>query len=276
MQYKIGFSSCPNDTFIFNALVHQKIDTHGLRFSPYIADVEALNRLGMAHQLPVTKLSFNALLHLTEPYVLLNSGSALGRNCGPLLISRQSWSRTELENKTIAIPGLLTTANFLLDFYSPGPFKKMEMVFHEIENAIISGEVDAGVIIHENRFTYQEKGLVKIKDLGAHWESETGTPIPLGGIVAKRSLGIPTVRLISKLIRESIEYAYRYPEDTIPYVRSMAQEMDTRVMEQHIELYVNKYSIDLGQEGRLAVKTLFDQALKNGQIQSYFPPFISE
>ena len=276
MQYKIGYSPCPNDTFIFNALIHQKIDTYGLTFKPVIADVEALNQLAMVHRLPITKLSFNAYLQLTEPYVLLDSGSALGRNCGPLLISHKFNSLSELKSKTIAIPGKLTTANFLLDFYLPFPTRKKEMVFSEIEDAILRGEVDAGVIIHENRFTFRDKGLAKIADLGVHWETETKSPIPLGGIVAKRELGTPMIKLISQLIGDSITYAYQNPSETMPYVQSMAQEMETHVMKQHIQLYVNEYSRDLGPEGRLAIKTLFDQALNKGLIQQYNYPFLAD
>jgi 1,4-dihydroxy-6-naphthoate synthase len=267
MELSLGFSPCPNDCFMFDALLHHAnraplIDTEGLVFKPFMADVEALNKAAFAGELDVTKLSYHAFAYCTNNYQLLPAGSALGRNCGPLLISKREITADEVRigKLRIAIPGKYTTANFLLGLAFPEAVNKVPMIFSAIEQAVLSGEVDAGLIIHENRFTYQAKGLRKIIDLGEFWESTTGTPIPLGGIVVKRTLPDEVKQKMNRVLRRSVEYAFAHRDASMPFVREHAQEMDEAVMEQHIRLYVNEFSVDLGQEGRKAVDTLFGEA----------------
>lgn len=271
-KISLGFSPCPNDCFMFDALIHGKIDTKGLFFEPVIEDVETLNRMAFAGKLDVTKLSYHAFAHLTGVYQLLTSGSALGFNCGPLLIGLPATVERVIKDPkilgslTVAIPGKYTTANFLLALAYPQLQNKTEMVFSEIEAALLSGKTDLGLIIHENRFTYLQKGLAKVMDLGAWWEKETQTAIPLGGIVANRNLPSKQKLLMNELIRQSVEYAFANPEDVMGFVKKHAQEMDEQVMKQHIALYVNKFSIDLGEGGRKAVNDLFDRAVKENII----------
>jgi 1,4-dihydroxy-6-naphthoate synthase len=262
MTLSLGFSPCPNDCFMFDAIVHGRIDTEGLAFSVSLADVEALNRAAFAGEADVTKLSYHAFAHCASNYVLLDAGSALGRNCGPLLISRRAISKEEVTagKLRIAIPGRYTTANFLLGLAFPEARDRTELVFSEIEPALLSGEYDAGLIIHENRFTYEAKGLRKIVDLGEFWESETGAPIPLGGIVVKRSLPDEVKQRVNRVLRRSVEYAFAHRAASLPFVREHAQEMSEDVMYRHIDLYVNEYSVDLGAEGRRAVELLFERA----------------
>ena len=259
-RLSIGFSPCPNDTFIFDALVHHKIDTEGLDFDVFLGDVEDLNQKAFKQELDITKISYHAYGYLTEDYVLLDAGSALGKGCGPLLVKRANNDKVELNTSTIAIPGRYTTANFLLSIAEPNATAKTELLFSEIENAVLEGKVDAGLLIHENRFTYQERGLEKIIDLGEYWEQNTGALIPLGGIIMKRSLPQETILKVNRILRKSIEYAFRYPDAPLPYMQENAQEMDEEVMMQHVELYVNKYSLDLGEEGRNAITEMFNLA----------------
>lgn len=267
MHIKIGYSPCPNDCFIFDALVHKKIDTGKYTFDPVLEDVETLNQWAMQGKLPVTKLSYHALYYVRDKYELLQSGSALGFNCGPLLISKKEIKDPEKEIKSIAIPGKLTTANFLLSIAYPKLQNKTEMVFSDIEEAVLNEKVDAGLIIHENRFTYQQKGLKKVRDLGEFWDELIKAPIPLGGIVASKNLNEQTRREIETLIRKSVEYAFANPESSMPYVRKHAQEMSEEVMKKHISLYVNEFSIDLGDLGRKAVNLLFDKANELGLVK---------
>ncbi len=266
MELTIGFSPCPNDTFIFDALIHQKVDTEGLQFRPHLADVEELNRLAFQGTLPITKLSYHALGHLIDRYALLESGSALGRNCGPLLIARTPLEASQLADAKVAIPGKYTTANFLFSLAYPQVVQKEELLFSEIEQVVVDGRADAGVIIHENRFTYQNKGLVKIRDLGEYWESTTGYPIPLGGIVVRRDLPRDIQHTIDRVLRRSVTYAQEHPEASRTYVRAHAQEMDEAVMYAHIDLYVNEFTRQLGTEGREAVLHLFKEAQQKGII----------
>ncbi|HEV2481220.1 MAG TPA: 1,4-dihydroxy-6-naphthoate synthase [Puia sp.] len=257
MEFSLGFSPCPNDTFIFDALVGKKIDTEGIDFTVELEDVQTLNRWAMQGKLDISKISYG-VLPLLEQYELLDAGGALGKGVGPLLIARESLALPEINSCRIAIPGEQTTAHLLFSLAFPEARNKQFMVFSGIEDAVLSGAVDCGVIIHENRFTYQQRGLVKLMDLGEFWEKETGVPIPLGGIVVKRSLGSDLARTINGLIRKSLEYAFeRYPE--LPeYVKGHAQEMDERVMRQHIDLYVNNYSLSLGEDGERAIRILKD------------------
>ena len=260
MKLTLGFSPCPNDTFIFDALVHHKIDTEGLDFEVVFADVEQLNKWAFNRKLDITKLSCNAFTHCVNDYALLDSGSALGNNCGPLLIKKPNTILTK-ESK-IAIPGKYTTANMLLSIAFPEKQNKVETLFSDIENEVLNGNVDAGLIIHENRFTYQEKGLEKVKDLGEFWEEETGLPIPLGGIVVKRELPLATQHKIERVLRKSVEYAFENPNSSADFVKCHAQEMEKQVLDAHIALYVNDYSISLGDQGRKAVQLLFEKSGK--------------
>ena len=278
MKLSLGFSPCPNDTFIFDALIHHKIDTEGLEFDVFYDDVETLNQKAFRGELDITKLSYHAFAYIADKYVLLDAGSALGFGVGPMLISNVEISisdlqnnqirnsKSEIRNPLIGIPGKYTTANFLLGLAFPKATNKKELVFSDIEDAVLDGRVDVGLIIHENRFTYQNKGLKKILDLGDYWEKETGCAIPLGGIVANRNLPVDVQHKINRVLKNSVEFAFANPKSGLEYIRSHAQEMSEEVMYKHIELYVNKYSLDLGEEGRKAIKLLFDTALEKGII----------
>jgi len=268
MTLSLGFSPCPNDCFMFDAIVNKRVDLEGLEFSVRLADVEALNQAAFAGDADVTKLSYHAYAFCIGDYVLLDAGSALGRNCGPLLISKRAISRDEVAagRLRIAIPGKYTTANFLLGLAFPQAQDKTALVFSEIEPALLQDRFDAGLIIHENRFTYAAKGLRKIIDLGEFWEEETGAPIPLGGIVIKRSMPDDVKQRVNRVIRRSVEYAFAHRTASLDYVRAHAQEMSEDVMYRHIDLYVNEYSVDLGKEGRRAVELLFEKAAATGII----------
>ncbi|HEX7414059.1 MAG TPA: 1,4-dihydroxy-6-naphthoate synthase [Bacteroidia bacterium] len=271
----IGFSPCPNDCFIFDALIHHKIDTKHLQFEPFIEDVETLNRMAFKGQLHTTKLSYHALAYLTKTYRLLTSGSALGFNCGPLLIALPKTAESIKQNPDavsslkVSIPGKYTTANFLLSLAYPNLTNKTEMLFSAIEQSVISGATDLGLIIHENRFTYQQKGLVKVMDLGEWWETYSHSAIPLGGIVVQRNLPEADQLLINQLIKESVQYAFANRNDVMPFVKQHAQAMDETVMQKHIDLYVNKYTIDLTDTGKKVVTLLFDKAIETKLISSY-------
>ena len=269
MKLTLGFSPCPNDTFIFDALVHGKIDTEGLEFEVVMADVEELNRRAFLGGLDVTKLSFHAYAYLLKQYVLLDSGSALGNKCGPLLIAKHALTDEEVNAAKIAIPGKFTTANFLLSLAYPEAKNKTELIFSEIEKAVLDEKVGAGLIIHENRFTYGQKGLVKILDLGEFWEEGTGLPIPLGGIVVKRGLPLEVQRKVNRSLHRSVRFALEDPGQSREFVRLHAQEMEEEVMYQHIKLYVNDFTVSLGGEGRTAVGKLYDVARAKGVIPFY-------
>ena len=257
MTLQIGFSPCPNDTFIFDALINKKIDTDGLSFEAVLEDVQTLNNWARAGKLDISKISYGVLPLVLKEYIVLNAGGALGKGVGPLLISKNEISALEeINKKTIAIPGENTTAHMLFSLAYPKAQHKKFVVFSGIEDAVINGKVDLGVIIHENRFTYQQRGLKKVIDLGEYWEQQTQNPIPLGGIVIKRSFETSLRKKIDALIRKSVEYAFsNYPLLT-DYVKQHSQEMEEHVMRQHIDLYVNNYSIDLGAAGKEAVKKL--------------------
>jgi len=267
MNFTLGFSPCPNDCFIFDALIHKKIDTQGIDFTIIMEDVEALNNRAFNSDLDITKLSYHAFIYLTNAYNLLNSGSALGFNCGPLLIQNSTNKIKDMDAASIAIPGKYTTANFLLSLAFPNAKNKKEMLFSDIENALLLNIIDAGLIIHENRFTYQEKGLEKIIDLGEFWESLIKAPIPLGGIVVKKNIDKKLQQTVDLLIRQSVEFAFKNPESSMPFVKKHAQEMSEEVMKKHIALYVNEFSIDLGEIGKKAIQLLFNKAHETGLIQ---------
>lgn len=255
MRFSLGFSSCPNDTFIFDALVNCKIDTEGLEFDVIYADIEQLNSWAIQSKLDVTKLSYHAYTYCKDHYIILDSGSALGKNCGPLLITRKD---VKFHNTSkIAIPGKYTTANMLLDIAYPDYQNKVEVIFSNIENQLLEKEVDAGLIIHENRFTYQDKGLVKIQDLGQFWEQKTSSLIPLGGIVVKRNISDDMQRKIQRVLKRSIIYAMNNREDSFEYIKLHAQETDRHIIDAHINLYVNDFTISLSNEGRKSIEKMF-------------------
>lgn len=262
----LGFSTCPNDTFIFDAMIHHKVDTEGLDFDVLLADVEELNKKADRQLLDVTKVSYHAYAKIADNYCLLDSGSALGKNNGPLLISKHKIYPDEVNEVKIAIPGFNTTANLLLSIAFPDAKNKKAYLFSDIEEVVLSGEVDAGLIIHENRFTYEKKGLQKIIDLGEYWEKETNLPIPLGGIAIKRNIDNELQLKINRILRKSVEYAFENPKSAYPYIKKHAQEMDEEVMFKHIELYVNNYTLDLGTDGKEAVKNLYEKASSLGII----------
>lgn len=273
MKLSLGFSPCPNDTFIFDALIHKKIDTEGLDFEVSYDDVETLNQKAFNQQLDITKLSYHAFAYALENYVLLDAGSALGFGVGPLLIANQDFDESLIQLNPdllkVGIPGKYTTANFLLGIAYPQLQNKQEIVFSKIEQQLLNKEIDLGLIIHENRFTYHEKGLKKIMDLGDYWEKTTQSAIPLGGIVIKRSLPDEAKLKVNRLIRKSVEFAFANPKSGLDYIRSHAQEMSEEVMYKHISLYVNQYSVDLGIEGRKAIQQLFQTALEKKIIPNY-------
>ena len=258
MKLTLGFSPCPNDTFIFDALINKKIDTAGFEFDAVLADVETLNQWALEGKLDITKLSFPAFFRSLDNYTLLNAGSAIGKGVGPLLISDAAYelSDDEINQASVALPGIHTTANLLFTFAYPEATDKKFMIFSAIENALVNKETDLGVIIHENRFTYQQKGLYKVKDLGEYWEEKMELPIPLGGIAINQSIKRSAALKVNELIRQSIGFAFKnYPH--IPdYVKQHSQEMNEEVMRQHINLYVNNYSFDLGDEGKMAIESL--------------------
>lgn len=264
MKLTLGISPCPNDTFIFDALIHHKIDTEGLTFDIVFEDVETLNKKAFNNELDITKLSFYAYMHALEQYVLLHSGSALGFGVGPLLISKAAHTFSDIQKSPqlrIGIPGEYTTANFLLTTALPQHQNKQVIVFSSIEQALADDEIDLGLIIHENRFTYQAKGLKKIIDLGEYWEEVTNCAIPLGGIVIRRQLSVDLKQKVNRVIRRSIEYAFAHPQSSLSFIQSHAQTMSEDVIYQHIQLYVNDYSINLGETGQQAISTFFDQAV---------------
>lgn len=268
-KFSLGFSPCPNDTFIFYALVHNHIASGRPGFSaPVLEDVETLNQWAMTAQLDVTKLSFHALGHLPHSYTMLSAGAALGRGCGPLLVTRRQGNTvtTDPIQWRIAIPGKFTTAALLLKLFLPEHATPVVMRFDTIVNAVASGEVDGGVIIHESRFTYQDHGLCCVQDLGQWWEAETGYPLPLGCIAARSSFGPGQLRGIGQAIADSISWAQSHPRQCGAYIKEHARELDDEVIASHIALYVNDFSIDLGREGRCAVQELLARGRQVGAL----------
>lgn len=271
MKLTLGFSPCPNDTFIFDAMVNGHIDTQGITFDYVMEDVETLNQWAMQGKLDVTKLSYSTFLHVAHQYALLHSGSALGVGVGPLLVAKQPLDLDRIHEYRIAIPGIKTTANLLLTLAYPQATNKTEVLFSEIEDAVLNGDYDAGLIIHESRFTYAAKGLVKLADMGDWWESATGAAIPLGGIVMRRNLGSELGATLDDIIRNSLSYSWENHPDLSDFVKNNAQEMQQDVMLKHIDLYVNKYTTDLGPKGRNAIQTLFTKAKASGILTGHIP-----
>ncbi len=266
MKLTLGFSPCPNDTFIFDAMVHGRIDTEGLEFDFFLADVEELNRKALDSKVDITKISYHAYTHVAENYLILDSGSALGHRNGPLLISKRTIAPEELGRIKIAIPGKLTTANLLFSIAWPEAVNKKEYLFSDIEKALLNDEVDAGLIIHETRFTYYKRGLKKIADMGEYWESLTGLPIPLGAIVINRQIPEDIALKVNRVLRRSLEYAYKDSFASYDFVSGNAKEMDSTVMNNHIKLFVNEFTMNLGTKGREAINRLFSVASEKGVI----------
>ncbi len=272
----LGYSPCPNDTFMFYGLSCGAVRAAGLTFTERLEDVETLNGLARQGRLEVTKVSCAAYAHLAEDYCLLRSGAALGRGCGPLLVSREPRGLESLEGLPVAMPGRLTTASLLFALYGP-KVEPLQMAFHEVMPAVASGRAEAGVIIHEGRFTYPIYGLSLVCDLGRLWEEDTGLPLPLGAIAARRSLGAPTVLALEAAIRESILYARRHEAAALEHARHFAQEMAEEVLRAHIALYVNDLSLAIGPEGERAVRTLLARGAERGMLPALSqPPFLAQ
>lgn len=257
---QLGYSPCPNDTFIFRGLASGRVSTDPYDLKITLADVEWLNRQALAASLDITKVSITAMLQILESYWLLGSGGAIGRGCGPLIVAREAFPPSELMEKRVAIPGRMTTAYLLLQLSGLHRGPVQEMVFDQVMPAVQGGDVDAGVIIHEGRFTYPAYGLTQVLDLGAWWEEETGLPLPLGGIAVKRALGSQVASFFEEKIRESILHARAHPQEVWPYVRQHAQEMAPDVIRSHIDMFVNDFSIEAGKEGERAIRALLEAA----------------
>jgi 1,4-dihydroxy-6-naphthoate synthase len=268
MKLTLGFSPCPNDTFIFDAMVHGRIDTEGLEFDYFLADVEELNRKALNSEVDITKISYHAYAYVAQNYLILESGSALGHRNGPLLISRRTIKPDDLDDSRIAIPGKYTTANLLFSIAWPHAINKIEYLFSDIEDALLNDEVDAGIIIHETRFTYYKRGLRKISDLGEYWEKLSGLPIPLGAIVINRNISEDIALKVNNILRRSLEYAYKDSFASYDFVSGNAKEMDSTIMNNHIKLFVNEYTLHLGDKGKEAINEMFRIASGKGIIPS--------
>jgi len=269
-KLSLGYSPCPNDTFIFYGLIHGKVDAKNLEFKEVLLDVETLNQKALLTELDLTKISYHAFGHVRKKYCLIRAGGALGRGCGPLIVSKNEYPIKELRGKRIAIPGKLTTAYLLLQLYdssfSHQPSNLVEMPFNKIIDAVANEEVDAGLIIHESRFTYASYGLKQLTDLGGWWEKQTGLPIPLGGIIAKHSLGDGLHKKVNKIIRKSIEYSLNNRTEPMNYIKEHSQELSEDVINQHLNLYVSDFTLDVGEEGERAVFELISRAEDSGII----------
>jgi 1,4-dihydroxy-6-naphthoate synthase len=268
MKLTLGFSPCPNDTFIFDAMVHGRVDTEGLEFEYFLADVEELNRKALSSEVDITKVSYHAYSYIANNYLILDSGSALGYRNGPLLISKRDIDSSDLTKGRIAIPGKYTTANLLFSIAWPDAKNKKEYLFSDIPGVLLKGEADAGLIIHETRFTYAKMGLLKIADLGEFWEKLTGLPIPLGAIVIRKNIPDETALKVNRIIRKSLEYAYKDSFASYQFVSENANDMDSTAMNNHIKLFVNEYTLNLGAGGREAVNEMFRISSEKGVVPS--------
>ena len=273
MKLTLGFSPCPNDTFIFDAMVHGRIDTGGLEFDYFLADVEELNRRAFEGKIDILKMSYHAYAFAARDYLILDSGSALGWNNGPLLISKRPVDKGEIQNLKIAIPGLYTTANLLFSIAWPEAGNKKEYLFSDIEDALINEEVDLGLIIHETRFTYQKRGLKKVADMGEYWKNLTGLPIPLGTVAINRSVPGEIAGMVNRILRRSLEYAYSDSAASDDFITANAAEIDPDVTRSHIRLYVNEFTMNLGEQGRMAVEKLLNTA-SSRKVVPEIPPKI--
>lgn len=257
MKLTLGFSPCPNDTFIFDALVNKKIEAD-INFEPVLEDIETLNKWAAIGKLDITKLSFPAFFQNLQEYIALPSGGALGNGVGPLLVAKTHKDANEINTAKIAIPGEHTTANFLFSFAFPQAKRRKPFLFSEIEDKVLQGDADLGLLIHENRFTYHKRGLIKILDLGEYWQEHTGLPIPLACIGVKKSIDKKIQKQIGDLIRKSVQYAFQHYPYISPYIKDHSQTMEEEVMRKHIDLYVNEFSIDLGEKGRSAIEKFYE------------------
>ncbi len=272
-ELSLGLSPCPNDTYMFYGLLKAGIGAHKYRFKPWMQDIEALNLAALQGRLDITKVSIHVAGLLMDEYVLLKTGAALGHGCGPLVVTRADMKDRPLEEMTVAIPGRHTTAALLLGLYKkPLLERAVEMPFHLIMQAVQAKEVDAGVVIHEGRFVYEQYGLIMLVDLGQWWETQTSLPVPLGGIVGRRSLGREVLLEIEECLRESILYAAKNPPGLFTFIKVHAQEMEQSVIDKHIKTYVNDFSVDLNREGQRAIETLF----KMGSSAGLIPPLQKE
>ncbi len=262
MNISIGLSTCPNDTFIFEAIINNRINTKGIKFNFFMADVEQLNKMAFENKLDITKISFHAYAYISKNYKILDAGSALGKNNGPLLISKRKIYPDEVPFLNIAIPGKNTTANLLLKNAFPKIKQTKEYLFSDIEDVVLSDEADAGLIIHETRFTYEKKGLQKIIDLGQYWEKSTNLPVPLGGIIVNRKLSNKTQKTINQILKQSVEFALKNPQASTKFIKKYAQEIDNNIIKKHIDLYVNKYTLNLTKKGKKSIKTLLNKAVE--------------
>ncbi len=273
-KISLAFSPCPNDCFIFDALVNHKIDSEGLEFDIEIADIEALNTAATNEKYDCTKISFFAFTSLWQEYYLLRSGAAMGENCGPLIIAKKENQAKNPSEMRIGIPGKNTSAALLLSSYYP-PFKDIkEMLFSDIENALDKDEIDWGLIIHENRFSFEEKGFIAVDDLGKRWLSEYALPVPLGGIIAHKRLGTDKIKLLERIIKKSILFAMENPESSMDFIKKHAQNLKDDVINKHIELYVNHYSVDIKEKGEKAVLRFFEKAKELNYISHFNSKFI--
>ena len=271
----LGYSTCPNDTFIFSALAHNLIERRGLQFRIKLADVETLNQQARAGVFDISKLSFAAIGHLLDTYGVLRSGSALGRGCGPLVVARPGFNLNQIDSKKIAVPGMWTTACMLLGLYLSKKPDVIPMLFDLIMPAVERGDLDFGVIIHEGRFTYKNYGLICLLDLGKWWEEKTSLPIPLGGIAIRRDIAPETARRVESVIRESTLYGFKHRTETDGYVKKYAREMSSAVIRRHIDLYVNEFTVEIGEQGKEAVEALFEMARNRGILpESKMPVFV--
>ncbi len=271
----LGYSTCPNDTFIFYALAHNLIERRGLKFKIELADVETLNRQARAGVFDISKLSFAAIGHLLDTYGVLRSGSALGRGCGPLVVARPGFNLNQIDSKKIAVPGIWTTACMLLGLYFSRKPDVVPMLFDLIMPAVERGDLDFGVIIHEGRFTYKNYGLICLLDLGKWWEEKTSLPIPLGGIAIRRDIAPETARSVETAIRESALYGFKHRTETDGYVKKYAGEMSSAVIRRHIDLYVNDFTVEIGEQGKEAIEALFEMARHRGILpESKMPVFV--
>ena len=270
MKLKLGISSCPNDTFMFEALINKKIDTKNIDFELIIADIEKLNSYTEKQELEISKISFHNFLKHTENYQLLNSGSAMGKNCGPLIISKRKIYLDELQDCKIAIPGVLTTANLLMQIFFPEAINKTTYLFSDIEDLVLSEECDIGLVIHETRFTYQKRGLKLLADLGNLWEEKFALPIPLGGIVIKRDLPEKIKQELNKMLYESINFAFQNPEESLDFMKKHAVEMEEKIMMQHVNLYVNEYSKDIGNLGKKSIYKLQEEFMRINNFKANY------
>ncbi len=261
MEISLAISPCPNDTFIFGAMINNLIDNEGINFNVTFADIKELNQIAKKEESDIIKVSYFTYLQIQEKFTLMENGSALGRGCGPLLISNKKLSYIDLNNSIIGIPGFDTTANLLLHYFLPNPKTKV-FLFHEIMPKLLNNEIDLGLIIHESRFVYKELGLNLIQDLGEYWEENTKSAIPLGGIIANKKIDNEIINKIDNLIHKSIIYAKDNSDIIMPFIEIHAQEMNIDVMKSHIDLYVNEFSLGLGIDGHNAIEKLNEIAQK--------------